>query len=193
MSTACFRCNELGYCPQRTDLYDIERRTPHPPLRGPLLMRTLGAACTPTAAFLALAVDGVIQPGPDRLEWPAREESERLGVLLNDMRGLLVEQRVDQVALLLPERAGQSGSGLRSSYYQVAPRVMIETIIRLAAVMNQLPVAMLDRRSVRSRLDCGVTGKLESYVERVIPAAPGRYWRAGRGLAALAALAMERS
>jgi hypothetical protein len=95
------------------------------------------------------------------------------------------EYRVDRASLLLPER----GSLQQSGYFMVAPRVALETVIRLAAVMLGVPVVLLERATIRARLECPKTGNLETHVERVISQPIGRYWKAGRGLAAMAALA----
>lgn len=153
------------------------------------MARTLGVNCTPACAYLALAVDGTVQPVPDRLEWPAGEDSERLVALLQDSQGLLKEQQISKLAMLLPGRGGKHQPG----YFTVAPRVALETVIRLAAAMTDIPVAVLDRATVRARLGCEKTGALEEYLDSVIPAAIGQYWKAGRGLAAMAALAAERN
>jgi hypothetical protein len=145
----------------------------------------LGINCTTTCAYLALAEDGEIQPEPSRLEPPAGEESVRLAGLFQDATSLLREQQVDSVALLLPGRGGAHQPG----YFTVAPRIEIETIIRLAAVTLDIPVVVLERATVRSRHGCGRTGALEDYVDQVIPTSVGKYWNVGRGLAAMAALA----
>lgn len=151
--------------------------------------RILGITCTPTCAFLAVVENGAAQPSPERLEWPAGEESARLSDLFQDAQALLREQRVEQVAILLPER----GPGPRSAgYFVVAPRVGLETVIRLAAVTVNLPVMMLERTTVRSRLGCGKAGALDTYLGKVIPQPVGKYWTAGRGLAAMAAMAAEK-
>jgi hypothetical protein len=151
--------------------------------------RTLGVNCTPGCAFLALVENGSIQPVPERLEWPAGEESERLAGLFQDAQALLREQAVSQVVLLLPGRGGAHKPG----YFVVAPRVALETVIRLAAVMLEIPVVVLERATVRARLKCAKTGGLEEYLDQVIPEPVGKYWTAGRGLAAMAALAAETS
>lgn len=66
--------------------------------------RTLGVSCSPTGAFLALLVDGVVQQVPDRLPWPVGEASERLAVAQDEIADLLNEFGVERVAALLPER-----------------------------------------------------------------------------------------
>jgi hypothetical protein len=150
--------------------------------------RVLGINCTGTCAYLALGENSTIQPEPDRLQLPAGEESESLVRLFQDAQALLREQAVDQVAILLPERGGSFQPG----YFVLAPRVAIETVIRLAAVTVGSPVTMLPRATVRAVLGCGRKGSLEKYLDTVIPQPVGKYWNAGRGLAAMAALAAEK-
>jgi len=134
-------------------------------------------------------VNGAPQPEPERLEWPVGEESDRLAGLFQDAQALLREQRVGQLALLLPERGGLHQPG----YFVVAPRIALETLIRLAAVTLEIPVAMLERATVRARMGCEKTGGLDKYLDRVVGNAVGKYWAAGRGLAAMVALAAEKS
>jgi hypothetical protein len=153
--------------------------------QNPASGRILGVNCTPACAFLAISDAGVIQPTPERLEWPAGEESERLGGLFQDAQALLREQRVDEVALLLPGRGGKFQPG----YFVVGPRIALETVIRLAAVTLNIPVVVLERATVRARLKCGKNGALEEYLNKVVPQSIGKYRTTGRGLAAMAALA----
>lgn len=153
------------------------------------LSRVLGVACTSSCAYLAFVQAGAVAAIPDRLEWPAGEESERLGELFQDTQGLLREQEVTCVAILLPERGGSFQRG----YFLLAPRVSLETVIRLAAVAVGIPIALIERTTVRAALGCGRAGGLETHLDRVIPQPVGRYWRQGRGLAAMAALAAERT
>jgi hypothetical protein len=149
--------------------------------------RVLGTNCTTTCAYFALMENGEIQPEPSRLELPAGEESQRLAGLFQDAQALLRGQQVTQVALLLPGRGGVHQPG----YFVVAPRIQIETVIRLAAVALEVSVLVLDRATVRTRLACGRTGGLEEYLEQVFPKPVGKFWNTGRGLAAMAAMASD--
>ena len=145
--------------------------------------RILGVSCSPTVAFLALLVDGAIQIEPDRMPWPVGEASERLAVAQDEIADLLNELGVDKVAVLLPERDPR----FKWPYETAATRASMETLFRLAAVRGKIPVEVLDRGTVRSRLK--LTGKLDLHLDRVAPA--GKAWRQGRGEAALAAAAAE--
>jgi hypothetical protein len=151
------------------------------------MARILGVDADPATAYLALIEDGRVLATPDRMQWPAGEESERLRALFEDAQAVLREQRVDRVAILLPQRTRRPITG----YFGVLDRIALETTIRLAAVTLEIPVSMMDRATVRSRLDCGKQGALADYLEAVIPQPAGRYWNAGRGVAAMAALAAE--
>jgi hypothetical protein len=71
-------------------------------------------------------------------------------------------------------------------------RVVLETLVRLAAVKAGMPVEMTHPKTIRARLGCGVEGRLEDHLNEVLPDEVGHYWRAGRGLAAMAALALQR-
>jgi hypothetical protein len=65
----------------------------------------------------------------------------------------------------------------------------METLFRLAAVRARISIEALNRETVRSRLK--LVGKLELHIDRLVGPV-GKYWRQGRGEAALAALAAER-
>jgi hypothetical protein len=46
----------------------------------------------------------LVLPMPERIGWPAGEDSERLASFLEDFQGLLREERIGRVAILLPQR-----------------------------------------------------------------------------------------
>jgi hypothetical protein len=99
-----------------------------------------------------------------------------------DIERVLAEVRPDQIRILMPEQT------YKDSYARIAPRVTLETLVRLACVRAGLPVEMLHRASARSRLGLPRKGRLEDHIPKV--AEPiGKYWNAGRSLAAAAALA----
>lgn len=148
--------------------------------------RTLGIACTPQAAYLALLFDGIVQKEPDRYPWPVGEASERLAVAEDEITDLLNELRVEKAAILLPERDPR----YKWVYETAAERATMETLFRLAAVRAKIPVEVLNREVVRSRLK--LRGKLDLHLGTLVKPI-GTYWRPGRGEAALAALATERS
>jgi hypothetical protein len=67
--------------------------------------------------------------------------------------------------------------------------VALETLVRVAAVQEGIPIEVLARPTVRSRLGIPRAGELASHVATVVAEPVGRYWTAGRDVAALAALA----
>ncbi len=149
------------------------------------MSRTLGVSCSPAGAFFTLLVDGAAQARPDRLEWPIGELSERLAVVQDQLADLFDEFHVEKVAVLLPERDPRH----KWMYEPAATRASMETLIKLTAVRAKISVEVLPRETVRSRLD--IAGKLDLHLEGIV-ARVGTYWRAGRGEAALAALAADR-
>jgi hypothetical protein len=151
------------------------------------MRRVLGVDTSPTEALLALVQGGQVLPEPERLLWPAGEATERLIPLLRSIENLLAEHEIDEVAILLPQRTRRVTQG----YFGVADRLVLETMIRLGAASKGRSVTLIERATVRARLGCPLSGGLEDYLEKVIPQPVGRYWRAGRGLAAMAALAAE--
>jgi hypothetical protein len=149
-------------------------------------MRTVGISCTPHTACVAVAVDGEIIDGAvERIEVASLyEASQELLSTLDEVKRALGQLAPDAIALLMPEQ-GPS----RRTYHEIVPRVAFETLIRIAAVQMSIPIEVLARPTLRSRLEIDRSGDLASHVGEVIPAPVGRYWTAGRNLAALAALA----
>lgn len=144
----------------------------------------LGVNCSSKYAFLAIAEDGVIVAHePERIQPPpGSEESERLSGFYDHFARTLTDLQPDEVCLIMPENDPRN---------RRAPRIAIETIVRLVAVRAQppIPIVVLARHTVRSRLGLPAKGKLIDLVEQVIPEPVGKYWRDARDLAALAALA----
>ncbi len=153
------------------------------------MTRRLGINCSSKYAFLAMAEDGVIVVHePQRIQPPqGSEESERLSSFYDHFVRALADLHPDEVCLIMPENDPRN----RRTHSELAPRIAIETIVRLAAVRAEppMPMAVLARRTVRSRLGLPPKGKLIDLVEQVIPEPVGRHWRDARDLAALAALA----
>ena len=151
---------------------------------------TIGVNCNSEHAYVAVAVDGQIEDRrPDRLELPALEDSERLAVFVDDTAGEL--QSLGATGMSVLKHQHMKGMPVRVAALE--NRVVLETLMRLAAVKAGLPVEMTHPRTVRSRLGCGAEGGLDQHLDEVLPDAVGQYWRAGRGLAAMAALALQRA
>ena len=94
----------------------------------------------------------------------------------------------DPVVVLLPP---EQSPRFKFTYAQLAPRVALETVIRLACVRAKIPVDVIPRPTVRSQLGLPLSGELASHVSVRISEGSGPYWSAGRNIAALAALAGE--
>jgi hypothetical protein len=138
-------------------------------------VRILGVHCTGKHAFLALVIDGdVVAEGPLRLApTQSADEDSALWETLNTFDGALDELRPDTICLLLPG----TGENARQTHGAWAPRIELETLLRMAAARRDLPVQRLARATVLSRLGLPNRGKF------------GGYWTAGRLAAAAAALA----
>jgi hypothetical protein len=149
-------------------------------------MRALGVTCTPNTAYLSLAADGAIVNAPvQRVEVAAQyEASAELLSTLNEIKRALAQLQPDVVVLLKPEQGGR-----KQGYAEVAPRVALETLVRIAAVQTDIGIEVLPRPTVRARLGLAKSGDLASHVGEVVAEATGHYWGAGRNVAALAALA----
>jgi hypothetical protein len=148
-------------------------------------MRVLGVACSPTTAFLSIAEDGEIADAAvASVDVAAQyEASVEMLATLGEIGRVLGELRPDRVVLLKAE------PNTRMTYDQLAPRVALETLFRLAAVQANVEVEVIARSTVRSRLDLPKSGSLSSRVAESVPVPVGKYWRQGRDIASLAALA----
>src|SRR5206468_1568395 len=100
------------------------------------------------------------------------------------VRHVLDEIGPDAVRILQPEQIYEA------SYSEFAPKIALETIVRLACADAGIPAEVLHRSSARSRSDLGLKGKLDDVIAANI-ASVGKYWNAGRKYAAVAALAKE--
>src|SRR6266849_4745093 len=147
--------------------------------------RVLGVWCTQSEILLAVAVDGKLVDGyTEKLEAPELlEASERLVGLLDRTSRVLEEVGPGTVRVLMPEQT------YKATYSRMAPRTALDTPVRLAAVTKGIPVEMLARATVRSRLKLPKKGPLEAHISAAIAVPGGKYWGAGRNLAAAAALA----
>ena len=148
--------------------------------------RVLGVACFKDEILMAVASDGtLVADRHEKLTTAAvLEETERLVAMQTDLERMLAEVRPERIRILMPEQT------YKDSYSRMAPRVTLETLVRLACIRAGLPVEMLHRVSARSRLGVPRKGKLESHISDVTEPV-GKYWNAGRNLAAAAALAEE--
>jgi hypothetical protein len=99
---------------------------------------------------------------------------------------VLAETQPGVVRVLLPEQT------YKGSYSSLAPRAALETLVRLASDNGDVPVERLHRNTARARVGMPRGGKFEDHITAIIPEPMGRYWAAGRRLAAVAAIAEEK-
>jgi hypothetical protein len=151
-------------------------------------VKVLGVTCSPKNAHLALVADGAVVDAPvERIDVATlHEASEELKAMLDEVGRALAQTQPDLVVVLLPEQAR-----FQRPYTELAARATLETLFRLAAVNAGIDVEVLARATVRSRLKLPRKGDLSSHVTEVFPKPVGRYWAAGRDVAALAARAGE--
>jgi hypothetical protein len=148
------------------------------------MAKALGIVCAKDVVLLAVAKDGrVVSDSHEKLDAAqVLEETERLQAMQDDVGRVLAEVWPAAVRILMPEPT------YKDSYARIAARSALETVVRLACLRHGIAVEMLDRRSARSRLGIARKGRLEDHVPEIVEPI-GKYWSAGRNLAALAALA----
>jgi hypothetical protein len=124
-------------------------------------VRSVGVTCTPRLAYLTLAINGAIADTPvERVEVAAQyESSEELVSTLNEIKRALGQLQPDRIVLLMPEQGRH-----KRTYQELAPRVALETLVRVAAVQERIPIEVLPRPTVRSRLGIPRAGELASHV-----------------------------
>lgn len=145
----------------------------------------LGVSCTNKFAFLSVVEDDVVvERGPARIG-PARstDQDRALWQTLDTFKTALAEVAPSRVVLLLPG----TGENSKQTHSVMAPRVELETLVRMAAAELELPVDRVARATVRARLKVTNRGGFEDAVRAVAPEV-GPYWNAGRLGAAAAAM-----
>jgi hypothetical protein len=150
------------------------------------MSRVLGVWAKKQEIYLAVAEDGELQDvEPQKIDAPSILEADaRLGGFVTSFRHALHDLGPDAVRILQPEQTYQA------SYSEFAPKVALETAVRLVCGENDVPVEVLHRTTARSRLGFGRSGTLDSHIEESVESV-GKYWNAGRKYAAAAALATE--
>jgi hypothetical protein len=148
--------------------------------------RSLGIWAKKQEIYLAVAEDGaLVDENPQRIEAPSiMEANERLGGFLTSVRHAVDDISPERALILQPEQMYQA------SYSEFAPRLALETAVRLVCDERGVPVEVLHRTTARSKLGFGKSGTLDSHIEAQIEPV-GKYWNAGRKYAAVAALVGE--
>jgi hypothetical protein len=151
-------------------------------------VKVVGVTCSTKSALFSLVENGEVVDTPvERVEVGSlHEASQELEATLAETGRTFAQLKPDLVVLLMPEQ-----SRFRRTYQEIAPRVTLETLVRLAAVRAEIPIEVLPRPTVRARLKISRKGDLASHVSERIPDPVGKHWTAGRDVAALAALAGE--
>lgn len=149
-------------------------------------MSTLGVSCTSGYAFLALADGGSVAAVPDRLE-PAAGlgPEEQLPVFAEDVARVLRDSAPDRVVILQAEPRFEAGHTAWTA------RLAMETVVRLESRRAGVPCSYISRQKVKGTLGLAGKGALDVLGKDEVAAA-GKYWSAGRLVAALAAVAAER-
>lgn len=147
----------------------------------------MGVNCENGVANVVLLADGEPDPDcPTRISYPdGREELEALEAVIDETGRVLTETKPDKVVILWA--AGQ----YTATHRQLTPRIAMETSIRLACARKEVPVEMIARETVKSKLGLPKKGALDSHLAKIFPEPHGPYWKQGRGLAALAAASSE--
>lgn len=148
--------------------------------------RSLGVWCTKRELYLAVSDDGVLADvEPQRIRVAdVLDATGRLTALMSDVQRLLDELQPDEVRLLQPEQRYEA------PYSEFAPKLALETVVRLACDVKGIPVDVLHRATARSRMKFDRKGSLDSHIDANVDRA-GKYWNDGRKYAAVAALARE--
>ncbi len=149
----------------------------------------MGVTCDSHTINIAVVEEGqVLEDLPERITTPVGlEEHARLWALLGDVERAIDVIKPEKVVVLPPEQTYQA------AHSQFSPRIARETIVRMGAHRKGIGIEVLARATVKARLDLPRKGGLETHLDTAFPEAVGKYWRSGRGLAAMAAAAGERS
>lgn len=151
------------------------------------MARVLGVSCSGADAYCCVLegdtadTASVVLVGPEKVTpVAAGDPGDAVARSLSQWESAIRTTRPDVVAVLLPE----GGTLTKRPHATWAPRITAETLSLLAAGRLRVPVELLARATVRTRLDLDLTGKLESIVKDLPPT--GKHWK-DRGLAFLAA------
>ena len=129
----------------------------------------------------------VVERGPGRLA-PAQctDTDKALWETLGTFEMALDEIAPGCVHPLLPG----TGDKAKQTHQAMAPRIELETLLRMAAAKRDIPVRQVTRARVLTGLGLPRRGRFEDVVRPVVPE-QGAYWMAGRLAAATAALTGE--
>ena len=152
------------------------------------MARVLGVVSKKDQILVAIADDGLIIEDADHDRVEIARGSDEAGQLLafnEDVQRLLAEVQPDRVRMLKPE------GNHAAVYGEWAPKLALETIVRLCCAQAEIPVDVLARATARTRLNIDRRGNFEKHLPAALGEPVGRYWSQGRNVAAAAALAEE--
>ncbi|MDG4768025.1 hypothetical protein O7632_28615 [Solwaraspora sp. WMMD406] len=149
-------------------------------------MATLGVACTSSFAYLVVA-DGeaVVDGKPERLAFrDGLPEADQLVEFGKDVARALRDTGASEVVAL------RAASNYTDTHNGWTDRLAMETLLRLECAKAGVPCRYLSHQAVKGALGLAGRGGLATLGAGRV-ARSGRYWGEGRGLAALAAVAVE--
>lgn len=150
------------------------------------MARVLGANATGGTLWFVLAVDGHLT-GHDPVSFELAaglSHAKALEAGRTDLAATLTRLQVDLVALAEPEVSKQTYQALR-------PRMSVELVLEFAAAKAGVELERLTRARMRSKLELGRAGSIDSHVGAVVDAPLNPHWKKKRDVAALAALACD--
>ena len=149
-------------------------------------MTTLGVSCAAATAYLAVADGDTISSEPDRLELRAGlSPADQLPAFAQDAARAVRDSGAGKVVVLQAEPTYDAG------HTAWAPRIAMETLIRLVCAQADVPCAYVSRQAVKGAFALKGRGGLDVLGKGELEPS-GKYWSAGRLVAALAAATAER-
>ena len=131
-----------------------------------------------------MAVNGQLVPKqPERLKVPALfEDTEGLLAFIEEIRQVLRSFELDLLRIVRPQ------PNVQESYPRLGPKVMLETLVRVAAAHEEIPTELVYPIAVRASLGAPKKGTFNDAIDAVLTSPVGKYWNAGRKRAAAASL-----
>jgi hypothetical protein len=136
-------------------------------------VKVVGVTCSAKTALLAAVENGGVIPiDVQKIDVGYQYEASREFVATQrEVERGIAQVQPDLVVLLKPELM------VRWTYDAVAPRVALETLVRLAAVAGDIPIDVLSRPTVRLALRA--TSRRRGLLLTCLPASPSRSGRTG--------------
>jgi hypothetical protein len=144
----------------------------------------LGVSCKAGEIHLALAVNRqLVTREPERLKVPALfEDTEGLLAFIEEIRQVLRSFELDLIRIVRPQ------PNVQETYPRMGPKVVLETLVRVAAAHEEIPTELVYPIAIRASLGAPKRGTFDAAIDAVLIEPVGKYWSAGRKRAAAAAL-----